>query len=80
MLSKLGSSRKPIPPGIFLDHLKTPSVKGANPENSDVAVSPEKEVMFITPAWTNPYLEYLIDQKLPEDEVLAPQIVSRARS
>ncbi|KAK1649157.1 hypothetical protein QYE76_066962 [Lolium multiflorum] len=33
MLSKLGSGRKPIPPGIFLEHLRIP--KGANPENPD---------------------------------------------
>jgi hypothetical protein len=61
MLSKLGSGRKPIPPGIFLEHLRIPSVKGANPENPDVAVSPAKEVMAITPVWTQPFLDYLID-------------------
>ncbi|KAK1642487.1 hypothetical protein QYE76_060292 [Lolium multiflorum] len=43
MLSNLGSGRKPIPPGIFLEHLRIPSVKGANPENPEVAVSPAKE-------------------------------------
>ncbi|KAK1574217.1 hypothetical protein QYE76_016814 [Lolium multiflorum] len=80
MLSKLGSGRKPIPPGIFLEHLRIPSVKGANPENPEVAVSPAKEVMAIIPAWTQPFLDYLIDQKLPEDEVLARQIIRRARS
>ena len=81
MLSKLGSGRKPIPPGIFLEHLRIPSVKGANPENPDVAVSPAKEVMAIIPSWTQPFLDYLMDQKkLPEDEVLARQIIRRARS
>ncbi|KAK1651348.1 hypothetical protein QYE76_069153 [Lolium multiflorum] len=80
MLSKLGSGRKPIPPGIFLEHLRIPSVKGANPENPDVAVSPAKEVMAIIPAWTQPFLDYLINQNLPEDEVLARQIIRRARS
>ncbi|KAK1641965.1 hypothetical protein QYE76_059770 [Lolium multiflorum] len=80
MLSKLGSGRKQIPPGIFLEHLRIPSVKGANPENPEVAVSPAKEVMAIIPAWTQPFLDYLIDQKLPEDEVLARQIIRRART
>ncbi|KAK1614571.1 hypothetical protein QYE76_020088 [Lolium multiflorum] len=73
MLSKLASGRKPIPPGIFLEHLRTPS-------DPDVAVSPAKKVMVITPAWTQPFLDYLIDQKLPKDEVLARQVVRRARS
>jgi ribonuclease HI len=80
MLAKLESERKPITPGIFLEHLWVPSVKGANPENPDVVVSLAKEVMVITPAWTRPFLEYLLDQKLPEDEVLARQIVRRAKS
>ncbi|KAK1644293.1 hypothetical protein QYE76_062098 [Lolium multiflorum] len=81
MLSNLGSGRKPIPPGIFLEHLQIHSVKGANPENPDVAVSPAKEVMVITPAWTKPFLDYLLDRnKLPEDEVLARQVARRARS
>ncbi|XP_071683551.1 uncharacterized protein [Lolium perenne] len=70
MLTKLGSGRKPITPRIFQEHLWTPSVKGAN-----LAVSPAKEVMVITLAWTKPYLDYLIDQTLPEGEVLVRQIV-----
>ncbi|KAK1603622.1 hypothetical protein QYE76_027295 [Lolium multiflorum] len=49
MLSNLRSGRKPIPPGIFLEHLRTPSVKGANPENPDMAVSPAKEELKTIP-------------------------------
>ncbi|KAK1612950.1 hypothetical protein QYE76_036623 [Lolium multiflorum] len=54
--------------------------QGANPVNPEVAVSLAREVMVITPAWTQPFLDYLIDEKLPEDEVLARQIIRRARS
>ncbi|KAK1610654.1 hypothetical protein QYE76_034327 [Lolium multiflorum] len=74
MLSKLGSGRKQIPPGIFWSTYGYPR-KGANPENPEVAVSPAKEVMVIIPAWTQPFLDYLIDQKLRRDEVLARQII-----
>src|SRR3954468_3872256 len=80
MLSKLGSGRKPIPPGVFLEHLWVASVKGADEENPDMAVSPAKDVMVITPLWTKPYLDYLLHQKLPEDENLAWQIVRRSKS
>lgn len=80
MLSKLGSGRKPIPPRIFLEHLRIPSVKGAGPENPERASPPTKEVMLVAPAWTTPYLDYLTDQKLPEDEVLRRQIIRRAKS
>jgi hypothetical protein len=79
MLSKLGSGRKLIPPGIFLKHLRVPSVKGANPKNPNVAMSPANEVMVITLSWTRSFLEYLVDHKLPMDEVLARQIVRRAK-
>src|SRR3954454_7940128 len=66
MLSKLGSGRKPIPPRIFLEHLRVASVKGANEDNPDMAVSPSMEVMIVTPLWTQPYLDSLLHQKLPE--------------
>ena len=36
ILSKLGSGRKPIPPGIFLENLRTPSVKGADELSPDM--------------------------------------------
>src|SRR3954447_21349052 len=80
MLSKLGSGRKPIPPGIFLEHLRVASVKGEDEANPDMAVSPAKDVMVITPLWTKPYLDYLLHQKLPEDETLARKIVRRSKS
>jgi hypothetical protein len=31
--SKLGSSHKAVPPGVFLEHLLVPSVKMVDPEN-----------------------------------------------
>ena len=70
MLSKFGSGRKFIPPGIFFEHLRIPSVKGADKLNLDMAVSPVKEVMVIIPDWTQPFLDYIMHEKLPEDEVL----------
>ena len=80
MLSKVGSSRKPIPPGIFLEHLRVPSVKGADLENPERASPPTKEVILVAPAWMTLYMDYLTDQKLPEDEVLRRQIIRRAKS
>jgi hypothetical protein len=39
-LSKLGSSRKAVPPNVFLEHLHVPSVKIVDPENPELASSP----------------------------------------
>ena len=80
LLSKLGSGRKPISPGVFLEHQRIPLVQGADLENLECAVSPAKEVMVVNPAWTQPYLDYLIDKKLPDKEVLRRQIIRRAKS
>jgi ribonuclease HI len=46
-LSKLGSSRKAVPPGVFLEHLHVPSVKMVDPENPELASSP---VMAVLPS------------------------------
>jgi hypothetical protein len=39
-LSKLGSSRKAVPPGVFLEHLRVPFVKMVDPENPELASPP----------------------------------------
>jgi hypothetical protein len=41
-LSKLGSSRESIPPGISLEHLRKPSIK-SSPESSSIYVLPSLE-------------------------------------
>jgi hypothetical protein len=78
-LSKLGSSRKAVPPVVFLEHMHVPSVKMADPENLDLASSPVLVVMHVNPPWAEPYLEYLVTKKLPEDEAQWRQIERRAK-
>jgi hypothetical protein len=79
-LSKLGSSRKVVPPGVFLEHLHVPSVKMVDPDNPDLASSPVMVVLPSNPPWVEPYLEYLTNKKLPEDEVQKRQIERRAKA
>jgi hypothetical protein len=79
-LSKLGSSRKAVPPGVFLEHLHVPSVKMVDPENPELASSPVMAVLPSNPPWSEPYLEYMTDKKLPEDEVQKRQIERRAKA
>ena len=38
------------------------------------------EFLAIILSWTQPYLDYLVDEKVPEDEVLSRQIIQRAKS
>ena len=76
-LSRLRCQRKPVPPNTFLDILHNPSVK--LPTKEDLAV-PDLEAqlvatLHVVPDWTVPYLAYMNRDELPDDEVLARQIV-----
>src|SRR3954465_12092651 len=79
LLSKLGSGCKPIPPSVFLEHLRTPSVKGADPSNPDRVDSFVLSVTKVPPAWTKPFMEYIVHGTLPVDKVKSRQIVRRAK-
>jgi hypothetical protein len=79
-LSKLGSSRKVVPPGVFLEHLHVPSVKMVDPENLELASSPVMAVLPSNLPWAEPFLEYLTNKKLLEDEVQKRQIERRAKT
>jgi hypothetical protein len=68
-LSKLGYSHKAVPPGVVLEHLHIPSVKMVDPGNLELASSPVMAVLPTNPPWAEPYLEYPMNKKLPEDEV-----------
>jgi hypothetical protein len=68
-LSKLGSSRKAVPPDIFLEHLHVPSVRMVDLENPELASSPVMTVFPSNLQWAQPYLEYLTSKKLRKDKV-----------
>ena len=76
-LSRLGSQRKLVPPNTFLDVLHNPSVQ--LPTEEDLAIpDPEAQLvaaLHVVPDWTVPYLAYMNRDELPDDEVLARQIV-----
>ena len=82
VLSRLGSQRKPVPPNTFLDVLHNPPVQ--LPIEEDLAIpDPEAQLvaaLHIIPDWTVPYLAYMNWGELPDDEILARQIVRRSKS
>jgi hypothetical protein len=80
-LSRYGSSRSEIPPGIFLEHLHKPSVPAKSAPVTDNPTTEELAVLAVSdeiPEWTKPFLAYLSRKELPEDDVTARQIVRRA--
>jgi hypothetical protein len=80
VLSRLGSGRKPIPLGVFIENICFPSIKGIDLDNPKRCDSPLQPVMALISSWTQPYLDYLIDRKLPDDELLKLKIVQRAKA
>ena len=71
-----------MPSNTFLDVLHNPLVK--LPIEEDLAVpDPEAQLvaaLHIIPDWTVPYLAYTNWGELPEDEVLARQIIRWSKS
>src|SRR3954467_13321888 len=95
-LTKLGSTRGQIPPGIYLEHLHSPIVKEdpfleADPDMLPDKNIPKKEdipavvdlvfdIETVPPGWALPILRYLQNQELPADEVEAKQVVRKSKS
>ena len=82
-LAKIGSTQKPIPNNVFLEHLHTLSVQedpfkeeppqpisSTDPTEIEVpaVVDLIMEVLAITPDWTVPYIAYILRKELPEEE------------
>ena len=68
-----GLNAKKVPKDVFLEHLHKPSIKGADlldPESAEPVEDASYAVYLVKPDWTKPYLDFLINQELPNDEVL----------
>ena len=94
-LAKIGSTRKPIPSNVFLEHLHTPSVQedsfkeeppqpisSTNPTEVEVpaVVDLIMGLLVIIPDCTVSYIAYLLRQELPEDEDEARHIVHQSKA
>ena len=76
-LAKMGSRRTPVPPGVFVQLLHQPTIRE---QDDSAAQQPESDVLAISPEWSAPYLNYLLNDELPEDRVMAECIIRRSRS
>src|SRR5664279_2962737 len=64
-LARMGSERrKELPPDIFLEHLNAPSIKGRDVDYP--LISELVAILLVTPDWTVPYLNFLVNQEYPE--------------
>jgi hypothetical protein len=68
MLSKLGSDRANVPPGIFVHELYHPSIRAL--DSSSIAQGPKEpyqEVLMIEVDWRVAFIDYIQEHKLPPD-------------
>jgi hypothetical protein len=65
ILSKLGSTRAQVPPGVFVQELKQLSIKPSPQITIDAgSQQPDREVMVLGD-WRETFIDFIRDQKLP---------------
>ena len=79
-LSKLGSSRAMIPPGVFVQDLFTPSIK----EEKEVQeIPPAEQLVLIVPSpaidWREQFIKYLTSADVPADKTETERPIHRSK-
>ena len=66
VLSKLGSTRAAVPPGVFVYELHHPSVKVQSQQATDIeAAATVREVLMIEEDWRIQFMDFIKEFKLP---------------
>jgi ribonuclease HI len=66
ILSKLGSTRAQVPPGVFVLELKQPSIKPSPQISTDTGPQqPDRQVMTLGEDWREAFIDFIRDQRLP---------------
>jgi ribonuclease HI len=66
ILSKLGSTRAQVPPEVFVQELKQPSIKASSQMSTDAGPQhPDREVMMLGEDWREAFIDFIQDQRLP---------------
>jgi hypothetical protein len=67
ILTKLGSDRAKVPPGVFIEELSAPSIKQPG-EITPELLAPGIQILVITTSWTQVFIDYIKENKLPADK------------
>jgi hypothetical protein len=79
ILAKLGSNRVKVPPGVFVEELSAPSIKQPG-EITPVLLASAIQILVITTSWTQVFIDYIKENKLPVDKEEATQVVRRSKN
>ncbi|XP_066396055.1 uncharacterized protein [Miscanthus floridulus] len=79
-LSKIGSSRAMVPPGVFVQDLLVPSIK----EEKEVEeVPPTEQLVLAVPSpianWREQFIKYLTSTEVPTDKTETERLIRRSK-
>ena len=79
-LSKLGSSRAAIPPGVFIQDLLAPSIK-EDKEVQEVPPTEQLVLSVLSPAadWREQFIKYLTSTEVPADNTETERLIRRSK-
>jgi hypothetical protein len=79
ILAKLGSDMAKVPPGVFVEELSAPSIKQPS-EITPELPAPTTQILVITISWTQDFIDYIKENKLPANKEEATQIIRRSKN
>jgi hypothetical protein len=79
VLAKLGSDRAKVPPGDFVEELPSPSIKQLGGITHE-PLAPTTQIMVITRSWTQDFIGYIKENKLPTNREEATRIIRRSKN
>jgi hypothetical protein len=79
VLSKLGSNRAKVPPGVFVEELVSPSIKQPSEITSEPP-APITQIMVVTRSKTQDFIDYIRENKLPSIKEEATRIIIRSKN
>jgi len=79
VLVKLGLDIAKGSASVFVQELDIPSIKQEASTPTDTPM-PDAQVLVINPAWTQVFIDYIRDHKLPDDKVETEQITCRSKN
>ena len=78
ILAKLGSDRVKVSPGVFIE-LSAPSMKQPDEITPELPAK-GTQILVITTSWTQVFIDYIKENKLPADKAEATRVVRRSKN
>ena len=79
VLAKLGSDRAKAPQDIFIEELSAPSIKQPG-EITPELTAKGTQILVINTSWTQVFIDYIKENKLPADKEEATRVVRRSKN